>query len=250
MKKTLAVFLTLAIILTFTACEKKATNETENSSNAPFEAESLDTADNSKDANLSDKKSEDNSEAKPVASEKPIQSSAAAKPETKPQAGATDPELKPEPKPETKPEEKVEEKADEKPQTSTPVTLGNILLADFKARAAAGDVLTIAEALIQNSAIKFSGSAMSVEPGLLSGFGNNEITGFKSGAAFMPIIGSIPFVGYVFELENAADVSGFISKLKASANLRWNVCVEADEMVTGSVGSKVFFVMCPTSLED
>jgi len=25
--------------------------------------------------------------------------------------------------------------------------------------------------------------------------------------------------------------------------------VAADEMVTGSVGNKVFFVMCPTSLE-
>jgi hypothetical protein len=108
----------------------------------------------------------------------------------------------------------------------------------------------LANALITNPAIKFMGGAMPVEEGLLSGFDNTEIKGFKSGAVFMPMIGSIPFVGYVFELENEADVSGFISNLKSNANLRWNICVAADEMVTGSVGNKVFFVMCPTSLEE
>ena len=128
--------------------------------------------------------------------------------------------------------------------------MGNTLLADFKTKASGLDVVAIAESLLQNPAIKFGGGAMPVEPGLLSGFDNNEITGFKSGAVFMPMIGSIPFVGYVFELENAADAPAFISKLKSCANLRWNVCVEADEMVAGSVGTKVFFVMCPTSLED
>ena len=124
------------------------------------------------------------------------------------------------------------------------------MLADFKTKASGSDVVAIAESLLQNPAIKFGGGAMPVEPGLLSGFDNTEITGFKSGAVFMPMIGSIPFVGYVFELENEADAPAFISKLKSSANLRWNVCVEADEMVAGSVGTKVFFVMCPTSLED
>ena len=63
------------------------------------------------------------------------------------------------------------------------------------------------------------------------------------------MIGSIPFVGYVFELEDASSVDSFISTLKDNADLRWNICVAADEMVTGSVGNKVFFVMCPTSLE-
>ena len=52
------------------------------------------------------------------------------------------------------------------------------------------------------------------------------------------------------KLENAADVPSFIANLEKNANKRWNICVEADEMVTGSVGNKVFFVMCPTSLEE
>ncbi|MBQ7040303.1 MAG: hypothetical protein IJN39_07015, partial [Clostridia bacterium] len=105
-------------------------------------------------------------------------------------------------------------------------------------------------ALMENPAIKFMGGAMPVEEGLLSGFDNAEIKGFKSGAVFMPMIGSIAFIGYVFELNDAKDVSSFISNLKANANPRWNICVEAEETVTGSYGNKVFFVMCPTSLED
>ncbi len=167
-------------------------------------------------------------------------------------AEGKEPETKPEAKPETKPETKPEVKPETKPEEEkAPSTLGNTLLADFKIKANSGmSALEIAEGLMQNEAIKFMGGAMEVEPGLLSGFDNTEITGFKSGAVFMPMIGSIAFVGYVFELENAADTGAFISKLKGSANMRWNICVEAEEMVTGSVGNKVFFVMCPKTLEE
>ena len=54
------------------------------------------------------------------------------------------------------------------------------------------------------------------------------------------MIGSIPFVGYVFVLEDGTDKTEFISNLKENANLRWNICVEAEEMVTGVAGNKVF----------
>ena len=128
-------------------------------------------------------------------------------------------------------------------------TLGNVLLNSFNQKAKEGlTVLEIAEALIQNPSILFMGGAMPVEEGYLSGFDNYEVKGFKSGAAFLPMIGSIPFIGYVFELENEADVPLFTEGLKANANLRWNICVMADEMVSGSYGNKVFFVMCPSSL--
>jgi len=90
---------------------------------------------------------------------------------------------------------------------------------------------------------------MSVEEGYLTGFGNAEIKGFKEGAMFAPMIGTIPFVGYVFTLENADKASDFIAQLKKNANLRWNICTEADEMITGNVGNKVFFVMSPVSFE-
>ncbi len=136
-------------------------------------------------------------------------------------------------------------------ETPTETTLGNTLLSLFNSKASSDmSALSIAEALITSPSITFGGGAMPVEEGLLSGFDNNEIKGFKSGAMFAPMIGSIPFVGYVFELENGADASSFISNLRKSANLRWNICVEADEMVTGSKGNKIFFVMCPKSLEE
>ena len=109
--------------------------------------------------------------------------------------------------------------------------------------------LSIAEALCANSVVPYSLAAMEVEPGLLQGFDNAEIKGFKEGAVFMPMIGTHPFIGYVFVLEDGADTQSFISNLKSNANLRWNICTTADEMVAGSVGNKVFFVMCPSSFE-
>ena len=67
---------------------------------------------------------------------------------------------------------------------------------------------------------------------------------------FGPMIGTIPFIGYVFELKDETDVNQFISTLKSNANLRWNICTEADEMVVCSVDKKVFFVMCPKYFEE
>ena len=128
-------------------------------------------------------------------------------------------------------------------------TVGNTLLAAFKANSG-GSALSVAESLSANPAIKVPVGAMAIEPGYLTGFDNTEIKGFKEGAVFMPMIGTIPFVGYVFTLENAADAPAFIANLKSAANLRWNICTSADEMVAGSAGNKVFFVMCPTSFEE
>ena len=101
----------------------------------------------------------------------------------------------------------------------------------------------------KNEKIQFMGGATPIEPGLLSGFDNTEIKGFKEGVMFAPMMSSIAFVGYVFTLEDGVSASDFIASLKKNANLRWNICVEAEEMVTGSVGNKVFFVMSPKSFE-
>lgn len=130
-------------------------------------------------------------------------------------------------------------------------TLGETLLADFKERAAdeSATAQAIADGLMTNPAILFAPMTMPVEPGLLSGFGNTEITGFKEGVTFAPMIGSIAFVGYVFDLEEGTDGAAFMQTLKDNADLRWNICVEAEEMVCEQVGSKVFFVMCPKTLE-
>lgn len=145
-------------------------------------------------------------------------------------------------------EEETEAPADE---NGAGGTLGETLLADFTERAAdeSATAQTIADGLITNPAILFGPMTMPVEPGLLSGFGNTEITGFKEGVTFAPMIGSIAFVGYVFDLEEGTDGAAFMQTLKDNADLRWNICVEAEEMVCEQVGNKVFFVMCPKTLE-
>lgn len=127
-------------------------------------------------------------------------------------------------------------------------TVGETLLAAFKADST-GTAQEIADRLIANEIIQFMGGAMPVEEGLLSGFDNTEIKGFKEGAMFAPMMSSIAFVGYVFELPEGADVETFKTTLKESANLRWNICVEAEELIVENEGNKVFFLMCPKSFE-
>lgn len=223
MKKILSLILVLATMLSFAACS----NETavEEPETKPENEQIIDTEEDVQEEVIPEEEKEE-------VVEKP-----AVKPEAKP-------ETKPEVKPETKPEEKPEAKPEE------PKTVGNTLLSDFKAKAGShSSAVSLAEALLTNPVIKFNGGAMAVEPGFLTGFDNAEIKGFKEGAMFAPMIGTIPFVGYVFTLEDGVNASDFISTLKSSANLRWNICTTADEMIAGSSGNKVFFVMSPKSFE-
>ncbi len=216
MKKILALLLVLAMATSVIACGKTENNE-DNTSVENIEAP----VENDETEDV--KTEEGDKVEKPEESTKP-----SATPSAKPTESA-------------KPSEKPEE---------TPKTVGNKLLAEFKSKANSGSALSIAESLANGGSLPFMAGAMEVEPGFLSGFDNAEITGFKSGAVFQPMIGSIAFIGYVFELDDGVSSSDFVANLKNSANLRWNICVEAEEMVTGVVGNKVFFVMCPKSFEE
>ena len=121
------------------------------------------------------------------------------------------------------------------------------LLAEFNAADKELSALEIAEKLSQLEWLPFSGASMPVEEGYLNGF-TAEITGFGEGAMFAPVIGSIPFIGYIFKVsENTED---FTQMLNACHDLRWNVCTQADEMVCAAVGDTVFFVMSPASFEE
>lgn len=130
-----------------------------------------------------------------------------------------------------------------------PETVGAVLLGDFK-EDTEGTALEIAERVAGNDIIPFEAAALEVEPGYLAGFDNAEITGFERGVMFAPMMSTVPFVGYVFELAEDADVDAFKQTLEENANLRWNVCTEAEEMVVESEGNKVFFLMAPMSFEE
>ena len=130
-------------------------------------------------------------------------------------------------------------------------TLGQDLLVVFADHLKANPEATaqeLAETVITNEKILFMGGAMPMEPGFLMGF-DADITGFEEAVCFAPMIGTIPFMGYVFTLADDADVDAFVATLEANANPRWNICTAADQTVIKAIGNKVFFLMCPTSLE-
>lgn len=150
-------------------------------------------------------------------------------------------------------EESTEEATDAAEVGENAGTLGETLLLDFENRTAENADVTamdLAEGIISNEVILFGGATMEVEEGLLTGFGNAEITGFEEGVMFGPVISTIPFVGYVFDTEDAESAEALVAVLTENANPRWNVCTEAEETVVGTAGDKVFFLMCPKSLEE
>ena len=88
---------------------------------------------------------------------------------------------------------------------------------------------------------------MEVEEGYLNGF-DDTITGFNKGITFGPIIGSVPFVGYIFETDDAAALE---ATLRANANPRWNICTEADITYAEAIDDNhLVFLMTPASFED
>ena len=103
----------------------------------------------------------------------------------------------------------------------------------------------LANTLVTDPAIQFMGGAMPLEVGTeyFTGFDEYQITGFESAAVYMPMIGSIPFVGYVFTVDG--DAAAFEQTLLDNADPRWNICVTAEETVSTTSGNLVFFVMCP-----
>ena len=128
-------------------------------------------------------------------------------------------------------------------KTEENLTLGGSLKKQFIEIVEGGetDPFTIAETLMTNELIQFAPMVTEIDPGIfLQGFTLDTVEGFDKVAMFGPMIGSIPFVGYIFNL---------IKNLTENADLRWNICVSADEMHTEKVGTTVFFLMSPLSLE-
>lgn len=110
----------------------------------------------------------------------------------------------------------------------------------------------VANGIISNGElIQFMGAAMNVDPPVegeeayFSGFGDYRIEGFESGATFAPMMGSIAFVGYIFDMPDGADIDAFVENLRSNADPRWNICVTADQVVIGTYNNTVFFLMCP-----
>lgn len=76
------------------------------------------------------------------------------------------------------------------------------------------------------------------------GFENAEITGYTEAARFSPMIGTIPFMAYIFILDEGADSAAFMQMLLDNCNPRWNICTEADTVKAEQSGNAILFLMC------
>lgn len=229
--------------------EDTETTETEQESETEEEKKVEESDEKDSDKKDSDKKDTDKKDTDKKDSDSKNSGESSKKPnKTKKPAKKPNKTEKPSKKPQK--DEKPEDTEKETNEEQKKETVANTLMSDFKSIAKSQNAESIANQLIANKIIPFMPAVMPVEEGWLNGFGDAEITGFKEGAMFGPMIGTIPFIGYVFELKDETDVNQFISTLKSNANLRWNICTEADEMVVCSVDKKVFFVMCPKYFEE
>ena len=134
--------------------------------------------------------------------------------------------------------------------TAADMTVAATFAAAFKAEAAkeGATTNTIATALSANETVAFMPMVQDMEADAwLAGFDAETMTGYEACTAFMPMIGTIPFVSYVFELAEGADVDAFKTTLSDNANLRWNICTAAEEMLVETEGNFVFFIMAPLS---
>ena len=108
------------------------------------------------------------------------------------------------------------------------------------------DIEKVANEISTNENIEIAVGVMEAEEGYLDGF-DGEISGFKKAYSIKPMIGSQPFVAYVFETDDASTLKDL---LKEKANKRWNICTEADDLEISVVDNYVFLVMSPTNFDE
>lgn len=130
-------------------------------------------------------------------------------------------------------------------------SLASRLVDDFKTMLDADNMMggrALVNELLKSDRLSFESKVTDVQPGKLTGF-KGEITGFKEGVMFAPTKSDLPFIGYVFTLEDETDVESFVSMLKKNADVEWNETAKADEMMAEGLGKMVFFVMSPKSID-
>lgn len=140
------------------------------------------------------------------------------------------------------------------PETSeSDTTLGQSLAQSFQDQVVLDtdmDLADIVQAVTDDAQLPFAVVTAPVEEGLLTGCGNQEITGFTEGVTFGPEVSTVPFLGYVFRTADDSAAVSLLETLKECADPDWNVCTSADETILQREGNLVFFLMCPESLEE
>lgn len=123
----------------------------------------------------------------------------------------------------------------------------NLVLEFEKEMPKSKNIKEVADKLIKTNIITPHVEYLEMKEGdYLAGF-KEEIKGYKSAVIIAPTISTIPFIAYIFEVDNPNE---FANNLKEQANLRWNICTEADEMKVSVVDNYVFFVMSPNNFDN
>lgn len=130
-------------------------------------------------------------------------------------------------------------------QVTENVDSNTSLAADFANKfeelsAEATDINDLATKLVDSGLTAVTLAVDAVEEGYLSGY-TVDITGFEEGVRIAPMVGSIPFVAYVFKTNDAFTL---ISSLSENYDLRWNICTEAEEFKIAGANGYVFAIMC------
>ena len=106
----------------------------------------------------------------------------------------------------------------------------------------ADNIFELAQTIKDSLDVVYNLEASYVNPGYLPGF-VQDITGFEEGILIAPTVGTIPFVCYIFKTDN---VEALKANLEKFADMRWNICTEADEQIVDSKGNYVLFAMVPS----
>lgn len=140
-----------------------------------------------------------------------------------------------------------EEVKDDANQKEEKKSVAGVLTQQFKDEMKSeNDIQKVATSIAKNKVLPIEVDvAVLGKEDYISGF-QTEIKGFDQAVVIRPMIGSIPFIAYIFEAE---DADGFAEKLKSNADLRWNICTEADDMEVAVVDHYVFFVMSPKNFD-
>ncbi len=86
-----------------------------------------------------------------------------------------------------------------------------------------------------------------IEPdSYLQGIGTDGATfgGFATGTVIIPMMMGQPFIVYVFDLAEDADVAAFVESVKTNANPAWNICTVAETTTVGACYNTVVLAMC------
>ena len=108
----------------------------------------------------------------------------------------------------------------------------------------------IADAIISDSGLGgHTCTVTDVSEGVLKGFGNAEIAGFKKAVLVSTRSVKLPFLAYVFELEDGTDAENFKQTLKDNVDLKYNGITSADEIIVQDKGDKVVVIITPDKID-